>query len=96
MEEKCRLGMVEHPISARPYIETNPELLMRSEEEKDLVQDENSSEGLSSFLAEMAEHNEKIAEEAQAKQQEDVPVETKPPRLRKKKEDEGEELAEAG
>jgi len=75
---------------------------MRSEEEKDLAQDENSSEGLSSFLAEMAEHNEKIAEEAQTIPHEqtiphgDESVETKPCRLQKKKEEEGEELAEAG
>jgi len=75
---------------------TTPEPVMRSEEEKDLAQDENSSEGLSSFLAEMAEHNEKIAEEAQEKQQEEEPVEAKPCRLKKKKEDGGEELAEAG
>jgi len=75
----------------------NPELLMRSEEEKDLSQDENSSEGLSSFLAEMAEHNEKIAEEAQTIPHEDESVETtKPCPLKKKKEEEGEELAEAG
>ena len=69
---------------------------MRSEEEKDLLQDENSSEGLSSFLAEMAEHNEKIAEEAQTIPHEDESVEMKPRRLKKKKEEEGEELAEAG
>jgi hypothetical protein len=66
------------------------------EEQKDLGQDENSSEGLSSFLTEMAEHNEKIAEEAQTKQQPEENVETKPCRLKKKKEDERGELAEAG
>ena len=69
---------------------------MKSEEEKEQTQDENSSEGLSTFLAEMAEHNEKIAEEAQAVPQEEESAETKPRRLKKKKEDDGEELAEAG
>ena len=70
---------------------------MKSEEEKAQAQEENSSEGLSTFLAEMAEHNEKIAEEAQAvPQEEEELAETKPRRLKKKKEDEGEELAEAG
>ena len=71
-------------------------LLMKSEEEKELLQDDKSSEGLSSFLTEMAEHNEKIAEEAPAMQQAEEPVEVKPCRVKKKKEgDEGEELAEA-
>lgn len=69
---------------------------MKSEEEKEQTQDENSSEGLSTFLAEMAEHNEKIAEEAQAVPQEEESAETKPRRLKQKKEDDGEELAEAG
>jgi hypothetical protein len=77
-------------------IRTNPEPLMRPDEEKELVQDENSSEGLSSFLAEMAEHNEKIAEEAQTLPHESESLETKPCRLKKKKEEEGEGLAEAG
>ena len=68
-------------------------------EEKDPLQAENSSEGLATFLTEMAEHNEKIAEEAQAipeEEQEGESAESKARRLKKKKEDEGEELAAAG